>query len=113
MVFPAITIAPFLASALPSSVAPVLKVIDCIARMFPLKTEVVPNVAEVPTCQKILVAKAPPLRITLRPEVVVSVDAIWMIKTAFAAPCASKVTSPDDTARDDVDLYKPGVSVLP
>ena len=68
--------APFLASALPSSVAPVLKEIDCIAMMVPLKTEVVPKVAELPTCQKMLDANAPPLRITFRPDVVVRVEAI-------------------------------------
>jgi len=42
----------------------------------PLNTDVVPSVAELPTCQKTLVDLAPPLRITFRPEVVVSVDAI-------------------------------------
>jgi len=41
----------FLASNLPSTVAPVLVVIDTIARMFPLKTEYVPSVTELPTCQ--------------------------------------------------------------
>ena len=96
--------APVLANPLPSSVAPVLKVIDCMAITVPLKTEVVPKVAELPTCQKILEANAPPLRITLRPDVVVRVVAIWMMKTAFALPLASKVKSPDDIARDDVDL---------
>jgi hypothetical protein len=49
---------------------------DCIAITVPLNTEVVPKVAELPTCQKILDADAPPLRITLRPGEVVSVDAI-------------------------------------
>ena len=56
------------------------------ARMFPLKTEVVPRVAELPTCQKMFAALAPPLRITWRPDVVVSVDAIWKMKTALASP---------------------------
>ena len=51
IVFPAIVTPPILANALPSRVAPVLKVIDCIAIMVPLKTEVVPKVAELPTCQ--------------------------------------------------------------
>jgi len=75
MVLPAILTPPILANALPSSVAPVAKVIVCIANIVPLKTEVVPNVAELPTCQKILDAKAPPLRITLRPGDVLRVDA--------------------------------------
>ena len=67
---------PFLAKARPSSVVPILKVIDCIAITFPLKIVVVPNVAELPTCQKIFEALAPPLKITLRPDVVVREEAI-------------------------------------
>ncbi len=43
--------APIRVNALPSSVAPVFKVMDWSAKMFPLKTEVVPKVAELPTCQ--------------------------------------------------------------
>lgn len=67
---------PVLANTLPSTVAPVFNVMDCMASTVPLNTLVVPNVAELPTCQKMLDAKAPPLRITLRPDVVVSVVAI-------------------------------------
>ena len=104
MVLLAIVTEPILANPLPLSVAPVLKVMDCIAITVPLKTEVVPKVAELPTCQKILDANAPPLRITLRPGVVVSVDAICIMKTAFAFPFASKVRSPDDIANEEVDL---------
>ena len=104
---------PILVNALPLSVAPVLRVMDCITKTFPLKAEVVPNVAELPTCQKMLEANAPPLRITWRPDVVVSEDAIWIMKTAFGFPFASNVRSPDDTAREEVDLYSPGVSVRP
>ena len=104
MVFPAIATAPVLARALPSRVAPVLKVMDCMAIMVPLKTEVVPKVAELPTCQKMLDANAPPLSITCRPEVVVNEDAICIMKTALAFPFASKVRSPDDIAKVEVDL---------
>jgi hypothetical protein len=104
MVLPIIVTPPVNANALPSSVAPVLKVMDCIAMTVPLKTEVVPKVAELPTCQKMLDASAPPLRITLRPDVVVSVDAICIMKTELAVPCASKVRSPDDIASEEVDL---------
>src|SRR3954469_9577695 len=86
---------------------------DCMAITVPLKTEVVPNVAELPTCQKMFDADAPPLRITLRPEVVVSVDAICIMNTAFAFPLALKVKSPDEMASEEVDLYNPGVSVSP
>jgi len=45
-----------------------------------------------------------PARITWRPDVVVSVLAIWKMKTAFASPWASSVRSPDDIAREDMDL---------
>lgn len=86
---------------------------DCMARTVPLNTVVVPKVAELPTCQKILEAKAPPLKITLRPDVVVRVVAIWMIKIAAELPFASNVRSPDEMASDEVDLYNPGVSVSP
>src|ERR1041385_7986810 len=64
------------ANSRPSTVAPVVTVMEANARMFPLNTEPVPNVAELPTCQKMLAARAPPLRITWRPMVVVRVDAI-------------------------------------
>src|ERR1041385_4728679 len=60
-----------------------------------------------------LAALAPPLRITWRLEVVVSVDAIWKMKTALAAPWPSSVRSPEEISNDDVDLYRPGVRVSP
>jgi hypothetical protein len=43
--------APFLASVRPSTVAPVVSVIEVNARMLPLNEEPVPSVAELPTCQ--------------------------------------------------------------
>lgn len=46
IVLPANIIPPIRANALPSSDAPVLNVMDCIARIFPLNSEVVPKVAE-------------------------------------------------------------------
>ena len=78
--------APIRAKALPFSAAPVLRVIDWFAMIVPLNVEVVPSVAELPTCQKTFVDFAPPLRITDRPDVVVRVDATWKMKTAFASP---------------------------
>jgi hypothetical protein len=54
--------------------------------MFPLKMEFVPRVAELPTCQKMFLAWAPPARTMLVPEPVVSVDPILKIQTAFASP---------------------------
>ena len=76
MVLPSRVTAPVRASALPLSVAPVLNEMDCIAIMVPIKTEVVPKVAELPTCQNMLDAFALPLSITLRSEVVVKAEAI-------------------------------------
>lgn len=69
--------------------------------------------ADEPTAQKIFLGFAPFARITLRPDVVVSVDAIWKIHTAFSLPCPSSVRFPDDIASEDVDLYNPGTSVCP
>src|SRR5213075_858468 len=43
--------APVRANSRPSTAAPVVTVIEANARMFPLNTEVVPKVAELPTCQ--------------------------------------------------------------
>ena len=96
--------APVRANSRPSTAAPVVTVMEAKARMFPLKTEAVPSVAELPTCQKMLAALAPPLRITWRPEVVVRVDAIWKIQTALASPWASSVRSPDEISSEEVDL---------
>ena len=53
IVLPAITTALVLANAFPSKLAPVLKVIACMANTLPFITEVVPKVADVPTCQQI------------------------------------------------------------
>src|ERR1044071_983599 len=80
--------APVWANSRPSTAAPVARELEAEARMFPLNTEAVPRVAELPTCQTTLAAWAPPLRITCRPDVVVSVEAIWKMNTAFAPPGA-------------------------
>ena len=69
--------APVRASALPFSVAPVSIVMDILANMVPSNTEYVPSVAELPTCQKMLAAVAPPLRTIREVLVSVSVLAIW------------------------------------
>src|SRR5207244_8788860 len=105
--------APVRANSRPSTAAPVVTVMEANARMFPLNTEPVPSVAELPTCQKTLAALAPPLRITWRAEVVVRVDAIWKMKTALASPWASSVRSPEEISSEEVDLYRPGVRVCP
>ena len=73
---PSMVTAAILANNLPSTEAPVFTAIDWSAIMVPFITEVVPKVADVPTCQKILDAFALPANITLRSELVVRVDAI-------------------------------------
>jgi hypothetical protein len=95
--------APDIANALPFNVARVAKVTEAVAMIVPLRTEEVPSVAEDPTCQKMFLASAPPVKTTLRPEVRVKVDPIWKIHTAFALPCASRTRSPDETASDEED----------
>lgn len=57
-------IASVIAINLPSTVAPVFAVIDENAIMVPLKSELVPRVAELPTTQKTLSAVAPLVRTT-------------------------------------------------
>src|SRR5580658_132107 len=79
----------------------------------PTITEVVPSVAELPICQNTFPACAPFDRITWRPEVVVNADATWKMKTPLGLPPPLKVRSPEEIAREDVDLYSPGVRVCP
>src|ERR1700719_2545230 len=95
------------ANSLPSTTAPVFNVIDTAASTFPLKSVVVSIVAEVPTCQKMLLALAPPARITWEAGPVVSVDPILKTKTAFGSPWASRVTlllGPAPMIKTDVEL---------
>jgi hypothetical protein len=82
----------------------VSKVTDTEDRIVPWKLELVPIVAELPTCQKRLFAFAPLVRMTWRPEVVVSVEPVWKMKTDWGLPCPSKVRSPEEIAREEVDM---------
>jgi hypothetical protein len=94
MVFVSIVTAPDRANVLPTMFTPVVTVIDAMARMFPLKDENVPRVAELPTCQKTLQASAPLMRFTMLADAVVSVLAILKMKTASALFSASSVSVP-------------------
>ena len=78
--------APVSDNALPFGAAPVPSEMEAWARMLPLKMEVVPSVAEVPTCQKMLAACAPPCRMNWLPLKVVSALAIWKMKTLLVLP---------------------------
>src|SRR5438477_537598 len=82
------------ANNLPLTMAPLFTVMETAARIFPLKTLVVPKVAELPTCQKMFFAWAPPLKTMLVAGSVVSVEAILKMKTAFALPWPSRVKIP-------------------
>jgi hypothetical protein len=64
---------------------------DVRASMFPENAEVVPRVAELPTCQKMLEAWAPLMRTTLLLVAVVSVLPIWKINW----PAPLRVTIPE------------------
>jgi len=54
--------------------------------MLPLKSVVVPRVAELPTCQKTLQGCAPLISTTRALDAVVRVLPIWKMKTLFVFP---------------------------
>ena len=85
---------PLRASARPSRVTPVVIVMDARARMVPRKVELVPSVAELPTCQKTLQADPPLMMSTRLADAVISVEAALKTKTAFGSPSASRVSLP-------------------
>src|SRR5580658_10462620 len=113
IVVPASETSPVSAMARPVSTEPVNIEIESCAMMVPIITEVVPIVAELPICQKTLPAWAPFDRMTWRPDVVVKADATWKMNTPWGSPPPLRVRSPEEIARDDVDLYSPGVRVSP
>ena len=86
--------APFRAKARPCTVAPVVTVIEVSARMLPTNTELVPNVAELPTCQNTLQACAALINDTLLPELVMRLELVWKIHTEFGLPAPSSTNGP-------------------
>jgi hypothetical protein len=86
--------APPRAIALPVRFTPVVSVILAAAMIFPANTVFVPNVAELPTCQKTWQALPPLIMFTVELEAVVSVEPILKIKTAFGSPVAFSVSVP-------------------
>ena len=62
--------------------------------MLPARVENVPSVAELRTCQKTFDACAPPVKSTLLPDAVMSVEPIWKMKTALGLPWALRVSVP-------------------
>ena len=49
--------------------------------MLPRKTEPLPSVAELPTCQNTLHSCAPLISVTVLAESVMSVELVWKMKT--------------------------------
>ena len=78
--------------------------------MFPLKTDVVPNVVWPATTQKILRACAPPASITFAAELISRFWAIWNTQTSVSPP--ERVTSVG-IVNPVLHLYNPGASVIP
>lgn len=93
-VAPSMVIAPFLANILHSTFAEVIRVALVKAKIFPLKIEFPPRVAELPTYQNTLHACAPLVKTTMLEPAVVRVVADLKIKTALGSPSASSVTVP-------------------
>jgi hypothetical protein len=77
--------ASFNANNPPSDTAPVLRVMDVDAKIFPTKSVPVPNVAELPTCQKTLQGLAPFTNTTAEFEAVMRVDPIWKTQTLLGS----------------------------
>jgi hypothetical protein len=86
--------APLLASTRPSTVTPVVTVMEVRARMVPRKLESVPSVAELPTCQKTLQDWASLIKLTWLADAVVSVEPAWKTKTALGSPPPLSVRAP-------------------
>jgi len=86
--------APFRANMRPSTFAPVLSVTDVKAKIFPLKIELVPRVAELVTCHRTLQGWAPLMRTTELLLAVMSVEEDCRIQTALGSPWASSVRVP-------------------
>ena len=79
--------------------------------MVPTKTEFVPSVAELLTCQKTLHGFAPLTSKTLLAEAVIRVLFDWKINTALESPLASRVRVP--VMPRVAPVYRPGTRVRP
>lgn len=104
--------APFCARARPSIVAPVFTEIEVSARIVPMKSVPTSIVAELPTCQKMLQDCAPPVRTTLLPTPVMSVETAWKIQTSLGPPESVSGTGPVSDS-EEVDLYTPATRFWP
>ncbi len=96
--------APLRARARPCTVTPLFTVIEVKAITLPTKTEPVPRVAELPTCQNTLQAWAPLISDTVLDEAVMRVESVWKMNTDFGLPPPSRVSGP---VRPNADLSGP------
>jgi hypothetical protein len=85
---------PFRASALPDTLAPVVREMLVRARMLPTNTVPVPMTAELPTCQNTLQSTPPLVTRTDELLAVLRVLTVLNTKTALALPWAFKVNIP-------------------
>lgn len=105
--------APFWASNRPETVAPVSAATDVSARMLPTNVVELPSVAELPTCQNTLQARAPPVSCTTLADEVINVElGALKMKTAAGLLPASSVSVPVRLRAGD-PAYTPGPSVRP
>jgi hypothetical protein len=93
-VFVSSVTAPVRARSRPSTVAPVVAVMLSWAMTVPTIVEVVPSVAEDPTCQNTLHAVAFPTSWTTLALAVVKAEPTWKMKTALGSPPPSSVSVP-------------------
>jgi hypothetical protein len=93
-VLSSIVTAPPIAKTRPLTIAPVLSVIDVVARIDPAKWVVVPKVAELPTCQNTLHACAPFSSVMVLDDAVVRVEPAWKMNTEFRFPPPLRVRVP-------------------
>lgn len=103
---------PLRANTRPFTVLLVCTDIEVNAMIVPTKVVLVPNVAELPTCQNTLHGEAPLMRATVLFDAVINVDPAWKIHTALGSPCASRVTVPVRPIGPAV-LYTPATRVSP
>src|SRR5205085_3308404 len=81
-----------------------------IDRTIPSKWVVVPRVTVPATCQKMFFAWAPPVNVIFTPLLIDRSPAIWNIQTSLAPP---EIVTSDGIVTVLLQLYRPGVSVLP
>src|ERR1700737_1451336 len=86
--------APLIAKALPVVIlAPVVRVMLVLARIFPSNAVAVPRVAELPTCQNML-GSAGPTNVTAELDAVVRELPIWKMKVPVGLPVVFSKSAP-------------------